>query len=616
MTATDVLRPPVGRLDGHPDWARELDARLPIEPVVVLSGNVDDLHVVRDRRGPALVETRDVVRGCLLASGYHVVLRWHVVTGAEVLHETDAGVGTALLGDAAGRATPTAETLGALLRRVAEADVRAGLLVEGAHRLVADRADPAPLQRVHVLAVHLARAPRRARAGDTRPGLHNTVVWAVQRENDLPHWLVAAPGVRVVSVPAPSLGVRRNAGAVALLRMPGHELLSSAQQAAALDALAGATEGMPLAVLNEIGPLATDQRIPAAEPENAVRALRSGLQRSPWTEPAVVERIRTAPVTLNDRVLGQERAVRTVVDILSRAALGLSGAQSGGHGNRPQGVAFLAGPTGVGKTELAKQVAELVFGRADAMVRFDMSEFAAPHTEARLLGAPPGYVGHDAGGELTNAVRQDPFRLLLFDEIEKADPRILDKFLQILEDGRLTDGSGSTVHFGETMIVFTSNLGIYEVDDKDRRVAVVKPGEDYDIVEHRVLAAIRTAFTEGIGRPELLNRIGDNIVVFDFIKPGVARQLLGRALRQVEQRVAGRTAFRIRFDGQLERQLGEVVVEPQRLEFGGRSVGSVVESHVVNPLARFLLDADPGGYVVSGHRQDGTGHHLDVRREP
>src|SRR5690606_1955709 len=115
--------------------------------------------------------------------------------------------------------------------------------------------------------------------------------------------------------------------------------------------------------------------------------------------------------------------------------------------------------TGVGKTELAKALAEVLFGAEDAYIRFDMSEFSAEHSEARLIGAPPGYVGHSAGGELTNAVRERPFSVLLFDEIEKAHPRILDKFLQILDEGRLTDGSGSTVHFSESLIVFTSNLG-------------------------------------------------------------------------------------------------------------------------------------------------------------
>src|SRR5688500_18782756 len=146
------------------------------------------------------------------------------------------------------------------------------------------------------------------------------------------------------------------------------------------------------------------------------------------------------------------------------------------------------------------------------MIRFDMSEFAAEHSEARLLGAPPGYVGHHAGGELTNAVRRRPFCLLLFDEIEKAHPRILDKFLQILEDGRLTDSAGSTVHFTETLIVFTSNLGTSPVAATPSamvrpRELPLRPGSTYDQVDEHVRTAIRREFRK-LGRPELLNRIG------------------------------------------------------------------------------------------------------------
>jgi ATP-dependent Clp protease ATP-binding subunit ClpA len=149
-----------------------------------------------------------------------------------------------------------------------------------------------------------------------------------------------------------------------------------------------------------------------------------------------------------------------VLDILKRTSIGLTGAQSRGLSARPRGVLFFAGPTGVGKTEMAKSIAEIVFGDESAYLRFDMSEFSAEHSGDRLIGAPPGYVGYDQGGELTNAMREQPFRVVLFDEIEKAHNRILDKFLQVLEDGRLTDGRGDTVYFSESLIIFTSNAGV------------------------------------------------------------------------------------------------------------------------------------------------------------
>jgi len=187
----------------------------------------------------------------------------------------------------------------------------------------------------------------------------------------------------------------------------------------------------------------------------------------------------------------------------------------------------------VGKTELAKTLTQLIFGDDRAYIRFDMSEFAEEHSGARLLGAPPGYIGYDAGGELTNAVRDKPFAVVLFDEIEKAHPRILDKFLQILDDGRLTDGRGETAYFSEAILVFTSNLGIYVEDEHGKRVQSVHPGDPQDVVEARVRGAIEDYFKFRLSRPEILNRIGDNIVVFGFITPDVGAQIFDGMLRNV-----------------------------------------------------------------------------------
>ncbi len=155
-----------------------------------------------------------------------------------------------------------------------------------------------------------------------------------------------------------------------------------------------------------------------------------------------------------------------------------------------------------------------------------MSEFSQSHSDQRLLGAPPGYVGYEAGGQLTNAVKNNPFCILLFDEIEKAHPSILDKFLQILEDGRMTDGKGETVYFSETIIIFTSNLGIYEVDRDGFREQKVSSDMSYPEVQKAVRHGIERYFKQQLGRPEILNRIGENIVVFDFIREDIAEGIL------------------------------------------------------------------------------------------
>ena len=168
----------------------------------------------------------------------------------------------------------------------------------------------------------------------------------------------------------------------------------------------------------------------------AARRYKLGVTDDPWRK-LDREKLRGAEDFVRDRVKGQQHAVTHMLDIVKRAVTGIGGRRGG----RPRGVLFFAGPTGVGKTELAKTLTQLIFGDERAYIRFDMSEFAAEHADQRLLGAPPGYIGYDAGGELTNAVREKPFSVVLFDEIEKAHPRILDKFLQILEDGRLTTGA-------------------------------------------------------------------------------------------------------------------------------------------------------------------------------
>src|SRR5262249_53243971 len=157
-----------------------------------------------------------------------------------------------------------------------------------------------------------------------------------------------------------------------------------------------------------------------------------------------------------------------------------------------------------GKTELAKTVTSLLFGDESAYIRFDMSEFSAEHADQRLIGAPPGYIGYNTGGELTNAIRQKPFSVVLFDEIEKAHPRILDKFLQILDDGVLTSGRGERVYFSESLIIFTSNLGMTRTLPDGSRAANVAPGEPIDEIRHKVRSEIEYHFKLEISRPEIL----------------------------------------------------------------------------------------------------------------
>ncbi|KAF0845280.1 AAA family ATPase [Nocardia caishijiensis] len=591
--------------DQLPAWLREIDVALAANPQLLITGNLHDIVLVAIPPAPMprMLSVVDALLHVLGLAGHTRVVVADPVDGARAALDAD-GVAAQLVRTARAKTDADANLLDylpALLQGVVHAPQPCCLVIDGASRLspTVDFTDEA-LHRALITAHKLMLTAKRVEVpGPHRTALYNTVFWLLDREGDLPHWLIGGELARVVSIPAPGLRQRLTLAGMLAGSLP--EIPDRATRATEFDAIvaryAARTSGLTLHSIREINRLAIDRRIPAVDIDDAIRTFRVGIPDNPWQDPALRERIRLGPTVLAEKVKGQPAAVRKSVDILIRSALGLSGAQTTSSSARPQGVLFFAGPTGVGKTELAKSIAELVFGRDDAFIRFDMSEFSAEHAEARLIGAPPGYSGHNAGGELTNAIRQQPFQLALFDEIEKAHPRILDKFLQILEDGRLTDGTGATVFFSETLLVFTSNLGVYRTDDQGIRVPVVTRGTAYREVERTIRAAVGEHFTKEIGRPELLNRIGDNIVVFDFIDETTARELVGIFVENVCARVLAVTGVTVAVDKLVLDQLHRAAVD--KLDFGGRGVGSTVESMLVNPLARALFEVAPRSDAVT-----------------
>ncbi|MFH8655762.1 ATP-dependent Clp protease ATP-binding subunit [Streptomyces afghaniensis] len=287
---------------------------------------------------------------------------------------------------------------------------------------------------------------------------------------------------------------------------------------------------------------------------------------------------------LHERVVGQDEAVRVVSDAVLRSRAGLASP------DRPIGSFLFLGPTGVGKTELARALAEALFGSEDRMVRLDMSEYQERHTVSRLVGAPPGYVGHEEAGQLTEVVRRHPYSLLLLDEVEKAHPDVFNILLQVLDDGRLTDSQGRTVDFTNTVIVMTSNLGSEVITRRGASVGFASGGADADEEARReqILRPLREHF-----RPEFLNRI-DEIVVF--------RQLSTEQLRRITNLLLDRTrslvqskGISVTFTDRAVEWLAEHGYQP---EYGARPLRRTIQREVDNELSRLLLD----GRVAEGGR--------------
>jgi ATP-dependent Clp protease ATP-binding subunit ClpB len=276
---------------------------------------------------------------------------------------------------------------------------------------------------------------------------------------------------------------------------------------------------------------------------------------------------------LGKRVIGQEEAIRAVSNAVRRARAGLQ------DPNRPIGSFLFLGPTGVGKTELTKAIAEFLFNDDQAMVRIDMSEFMEKHAVSRLIGAPPGYVGYDEGGVLTEAVRRRPYQVILFDEVEKAHPDVFNVLLQVLDDGRLTDGQGRTVDFKNTLIVLTSNLG-------SSYLAALKEGESTDTVREQVMEEVRRAF-----RPEFLNRL-DEILLFSRLSRANMTDIVEIQLNRLRKLLSDRK-IELEVDGKALQWLANRGYDPV---YGARPLKRVIQRSLQNPLATQLLE----GKIVDG----------------
>mgnify|MGYP005941344569 CR=1 FL=1 len=291
------------------------------------------------------------------------------------------------------------------------------------------------------------------------------------------------------------------------------------------------------------------------------------------------DKLRHLEENLHKRVIGQNEAVSAVAKAIRRGRVGLT------DPNRPTGSFLFLGPTGVGKTELAKALAEAMFGNEDAMIRIDMSEFMESHSVAKLIGSPPGYVGYDEGGQLTEKVRRKPYSVILFDEMEKAHPDVMNMLLQILEDGRLTDSQGRTVNFKNTIIIMTSNVGAKLITDKNKLgfandKSAENEKQEYENIKKEVLAELKKQF-----RPEFINRI-DDIIVFHKLNNEDINKIMEIMLKQVQKRLELQN-YKVEIDDSAKELIAKKGVDTN---YGARPLRRAIQNMLEDKIAEAILE--------------------------
>jgi len=594
-------------MDYIPKWHRELGVFSKIKPLILLEGNVLDVY-----RYP---EESTISKGSILrlpeylhyyfkTMGYGCIAFFDSMRGftnpcedghiSEFARISDASVnGGAIKAEFKGRSNTAPEIV---RTAVSQTQIATAIILNLASRYIIspDHLDQAEVDSfTNLLLASLD-------CKDVRTGeygiLKNVIVMVVGKVNDVPVWFYHDnPNVKVITLGTPSKEEREQ-----LVKGENFQSFFATdiyntdvgyydehpeELTKIQDKFVGLTEGFTFTEINGLRRLCKNEKAHIPEMASIVDLYKYGIRENPW-DSLDRKNLANAGEDFQKRIKGQDFAITKTLDVVKRAVTGMAGLQHSSH-TKPKGILFFAGPTGTGKTETAKTLAEKLFGDESCCIRFDMSEYGQSHSDQRLLGAPPGYVGYEAGGQLTNAVRENPFSILLFDEIEKAHPSILDKFLQILEDGRMTDGQGNTVYFSECIIIFTSNLGIYSRNNA-ARAANVTAEMEYPEVQARIRAAIEDYFKLELGRPEILNRIGENIVVFDFIRPPVAEIILDAQIAKISRNLLSEKRIALQLSEQARRTLLENALG--NLSNGARGIGNIVESLLINPLSRYLFD--------------------------
>lgn len=593
--------------DFTPKWQKELDIFDRIKPIVILEGNVLDKYQYSGDDGMqqgSILRLTEYLHYHLKNEGYQNIVFYDSIRGfynncEEGYIQKFAQLVQASVADGCiaaefrGRNATAARLTRTAITQNQEATT---VIMDFASRYITspDNMEQSEVDSFTVL----MQASLEGKDVKTEQGiLKNLVILIVNKINDIPAWFyLDNPNVKTITLRTSEKEERELlvkgdnfptffAGDIYVDEFPYYNE-NPGELEKIQDRFVALTEGFSFTELNGLRRLCKNERIHIKDMCNVIDLYKYGIKDNPWNKLSISE-LKTAEEDFRKRVKGQDYAIVKTLDIIKRAVTGMSGVQTASHG-KPKGVLFFAGPTGTGKTETAKTLAEKLFGDEKCCIRFDMSEYGQSHSDQKLLGAPPGYVGYEAGGQLTNAVKNNPFSILLFDEIEKAHPSILDKFLQILEDGRMTDGQGNTVYFSETIIIFTSNLGIYQTTASGERKQVVYSDMSYEEVQSKVREGIEHYFKLELGRPEILNRIGENIVVFDFIRESVAGEILDSQINRIINNLKMDKGIKLVLSDQAHGTLLNAAIG--NLDNGGRGIGNIVESMFINPLSRYMFD--------------------------